>query len=31
VIYFHPDGDRHFVHYTPKHQGELTYDERPEP
>jgi hypothetical protein len=31
VIYFHPDGERHFVNYTPKHKGELTYDERPEP
>lgn len=31
VVYFHFDGEKHFVSYIPKHQGELTYDERPEP
>lgn len=31
VVYFHPNGEQHFVSYIPKRQGELTYDEGPEP
>lgn len=31
VVYFHPDGEQHFVSYIPDHQRELTYDERLEP
>ena len=31
VVYFHTDGEQHFVSYIPKRQGGLAYDERPEP
>ena len=31
VVYFHPDGDQHFVSYIPKQQGELMYDEGSQP
>lgn len=31
VSYYHPDGEQHFVSYIPKRQGELNYDEGPEP
>ena len=26
VVYYHPNGEKHFVQYEPKTTGELTYD-----